>query len=819
MTKAALSDITVVELAGGVAGPYCARLLAAHGARIIKIEPPETGDWARRLLPRVAGVKEGDHSGLFAWLNANKESIALDADSRQDADIIRQICRHAQVVIDDRLDDQRRAAGLDALSLQKVNPGLMLCNVTWFGQHGPYRDYAGGDAVCAALSGLAFGIGEADGPPILPSGYGPQVIAGVTAAVSVMTALLGQGENERGEQIDLSIQEALLILTETGAIARSYEMDSIPQRYGINLFPPTFPMGVYRCADGWVGVTALTPAQWRAFCSLLEIPGAGDDPRFFTSLDRFIAADELDELICPRTLNWSARELVEQGQAVRIPLALVPTPDEILVQPEFVERGGLSTHTLSNHRQFQAPGIPFRLEQTPGNGSGNAPGLDQHRQEILQFCSPQAVTKENPAVKDGPVRPMSAPKTMPLAGLRIIDLSKGWSGPLAARLCADLGAEVIKVEDCRYPDWWRGWESTPEWVAQRDYEKSPAFNSMNRNKYGITLDLTSKEGTDILKRLVADADAVIENYTSTVLRELALDYAHLSKVNPDIVMISMTAYGMSSPWSHHRAYGSTVEQAAGLPHLNGQTEWPPTHQHVALGDAVSGINAAVALLIGLYHKQQTGMGQFIDLSQVECLLPLGAHGIIEYSANEKYWPRLGSRHPEFAPHGVYSCHGEESWLAITCFSNRQWQALVHVLGMDEMAQDARFKDQASRKQNEDALDAMIAAWSHDKTAAQAMHLLQAAKVPAGVVTSAQNLVDNPHLLSRGYFAWAPGVHRDLVMYPLPPYILSGVRQGVRWPAPMLGEHNSIVLQDKLGLTDVEIQHLEDQQIIGTVPII
>ena len=185
MNQGALSNITVVELAQGIAGPYCGRLLAAHGARVIKIEPPLTGDLSRNLLPRQEDSRGQNPSGMFAWLNANKQSIALDANDDSDADCIRRICAQAQVVIDDTVDEQRAGSGLDAASLRGLNPALVLCNVTWFGQTGPYRDFAGGDAVCAALSGLAFGIGETDGPPTLPSGYGPQIIAGVIASASV----------------------------------------------------------------------------------------------------------------------------------------------------------------------------------------------------------------------------------------------------------------------------------------------------------------------------------------------------------------------------------------------------------------------------------------------------------------------------------------------------------------------------------------------------------------------------------------------------------------------------------------------------------
>lgn len=811
MNKGALSDITVVELAEGVAGPYCGRILAAHGALVIKVEPPGTGDHARRILPRREASQDGNASGMFAWLNANKQSIALDVNDQSDATTIRRICADAQVVIDDTIDDQRKAVGLDADSLRNGNPQLILCNVTWFGQTGPYRDYTGNDPICAALAGLAFGIGETDGPPTLPSGYEPQVIAGVTATIAVMTALIGRGENTIGYDIDLGILESCLVLHETGAIARSYDMDSVPRRFGVNRYPPTYPMGVYQCAQGWLGVTALTPAQWRSLCELLQMPEVGLDPRYFTSIERFIKADELDQVLLPAFLKWSARELMEQGQAMRIPLTLVPTMAEMLVLPEFVERGALSRVSFPDGGEFEAPGIPFRLENTPADGSGPVPELDQHRAEILRNLSTATATAA--VGSDTTVR------ERPLQGIRIVDLSMGWSGPLAARYCADLGAEVIKVEACQYPDWWRGWEKTKEWVDERRYEKLPSFNSMNRNKLGITLDLTRKEGADLLKRLVEDADAVIENNTSTVLPKLGLDYAQLKKVNPAIIMISMPAFGMASPWSHYRAYGSTVEQASGLPHLNGLPEWPPTQQHVALGDPVAGINAAVAMLIAIYHKQRTGEGQFIDFSQVESVLPLGAHGIIEQSMNGRSWPRLGSRHPECAPHGVYRCDGEESWIAITCFSDSHWHALAVAIDREDLLQDGRFRDRQRRKENEDALDALIAEWTCQRTAKEAMQLLQQSAVPAGVVTSTQNLLDDEHLQSRGFFEWAKGVHADLRLYPLPAFRMSGERQGVRWPAPKLGEHNDAVLKDKLGLSAAEIQILAEKKIIGTVPII
>lgn len=832
MSDGALANITVIELAQGVAGPYCGRLLAAHGARVIKVEPPVIGDSARNLLPNQQKVENGGTSGIFGWLNANKESIALDRNNAEDAKTILQLCQRAQLVIDDRVGNDRvendRDANLsgdasegcspiDKETLGQKAPHCIYCNVSWYGQSGPYSQYAGSDALISALTGLAFMIGEAGGAPTLPSGYGSQVIAGTTAAIAVMTALISKDDDTQADDIDLSIFEAALVLNETGAIARSYELDSVPQRYGINRFPPTYPMGVFQCSDGWIGITALTPTQWAVLSELLQIPEYGVNPNYYASIDRFLDADALEKVMKPQLLKWSARDLVVAGQNRRVPLALVPTPDEALALPEFVERGAFSTLSLSDGTSFQGPGIPFILNATPADGSGSVPDIDQDRETVLAFLGTAA--KDTAVPNNGGVKELAPAKKKPLQGLRVIDLSKGWAGPLTGRYCADLGAEVIKVEDCRYPDWWRGWEATQQWIDDKEYEKIPAFNSMNRNKYGITLDFTTSEGVELVKRLIKDADAVIENYTSTVLPGLGLDYAELKKINPEIVMMSMPAFGMTSPWSHHRAYGSTVEQASGLPHLNGEAEWPPTQQHVALGDAVAGINGAVALLIGLYHKQQTGSGQFIDLSQVECLLPLAAHGVIDYSLNQSVWPRIGSRHQQHAPHNVFRCDGEESWLAIFCEDNNQWQALANAIGQAELAEDRRFKNASDRKSNEQELDAIIGKWAIAKGAHEAMNYLQSQGVPAAVVGSSQNLVDDQQLQSRGYFEWAPGVHRDVVMYPLTAFTLSGYRQGVISPAPMLGEHNELVLKEKLGLTDDDINVLLEKKVIGTVPIL
>ena len=398
-----------------------------------------------------------------------------------------------------------------------------------------------------------------------------------------------------------------------------------------------------------------------------------------------------------------------------------------------------------------------------------------------------------------------------LAGIRVVDLSMGWAGPLAARHLADMGAEVVKIEGCVRFDWWRGWEATQAWIDDHGAEKNPAFNTVNRNKRDLTLDLSTAIGSDLLKRLVAMSDVVVENYSAGVLPKLGLDYPVLAGINPALVMISMPAFGSNGPWSSYRAYGSTVEQASGLPHLSGEADAPPTMVHVALGDSVGGLNGAAALLTALYHKQNTGEGQHLDLSQSECLFPLGVQGILAQSMTGAPPPRLGNRSPQFAPQGVYPCVGEDEWIAIAIHTDEEWSSLADFTGI------GGFGDMADRMARHDELDRDIADFTRGQVAEVLMLELQAIGVRAGHVASALELATDPHLAGRGFWKFMEREHVGVLPHPAPPYRVGEAPFDIDRPAPTLGQHNREVLNGLLGLSDAEVDDLERRGIIGTRP--
>ena len=446
-------------------------------------------------------------------------------------------------------------------------------------------------------------------------------------------------------------------------------------------------------------------------------------------------------------------------------------------------------------RTVEAPGSPFHLTRTPPDFGGTVPELGEH---------------------DGAIAPRQAPaptatKSRPLEGLRIVDLSMGWAGPICTRNLADLGADVIKIEACGYPDWWRGVDNRLDTVTQRLYEKSSRFNIMNRGKRAITLDLTVPDGVALAKALVKDADAVIENYSAEVLRKFGLDYAELAKVNPSLVMVSMAAFGASGPWRETRAYGSTLEQGSGLPSVGGRAQDPPMMNHLAYGDAVGGLNACSAMLVALLHRRETGEGQFIDLSQVQCMLPFTAAWAIEQSANGHVAPRAGNRHPLFVPHGVFPSAGTDRWVSIAVTDDAMWPALARLIGLDDPA----LANASGRRANEDRIEATIAAWTSARSPDEAMEILQKAGVAAGAVRHPMELLDDTHLKARGFWQWIERAYVGRHPQPSPPYRDEASPIAVRTPAATLGQYNEEVLGGLLGLSKSELERLARDSVIGS----
>jgi crotonobetainyl-CoA:carnitine CoA-transferase CaiB-like acyl-CoA transferase len=402
--------------------------------------------------------------------------------------------------------------------------------------------------------------------------------------------------------------------------------------------------------------------------------------------------------------------------------------------------------------------------------------------------------------------------------LRVLDVSMGWAGPLAGQMFAEMGAEVIKVEDTHHFDWWRGSLSmaAPE---MQPIERASVFNTANRGKRGVTLDLASARGIEILKRLLKVSDILVENFSPGVMNRLGLSYEAVSAINPRMIMISMPSFGLDGPECNARGYGNTVEAMAGVTGLTGYHDGGGQRYTLsnALGDPVGGLHGVFALMVALRERERSGRGQLIELAQVEALIPFVAEAILEYQFTGKAPAARGNRHREHAPHGIYRCAGDDNWIALACETDDQWRSLARALGIERLADEPRFAGVASRKANEDALDAelsrAIASLNPDDCVAR----IRDAGAIAAPVNPAPAVMADAQILSREYFV---AIDRAVVgthLYPGAVARIPDTPLRADAPAPLLGEHNRQVFAELLEMTDDEIAELERSGVIGSSP--
>ena len=386
-----------------------------------------------------------------------------------------------------------------------------------------------------------------------------------------------------------------------------------------------------------------------------------------------------------------------------------------------------------------------------------------------------------------------------LKDIRILDFTWVLAGPYATRLLADFGAEVIKVQ--------------PLLPAEADDEFTREYyNNWNRNKRGITLNLSRPEGVSLVKKLATISDVVIDNFTPRVMANWGLDYENLRQVKPDIITLSMSVMGQTGPWCDYTGFGPTVQALSGITWLTSFPGKAPLGPGFSYADHVAGLYAAAALLGALEYRRRTGEGQHIDISQVEAMTSL-LGGAVMASAGGRDVRPYGNDSPLAAPHNVYRCAGENRWIAIAVRTEEAWLGFRRALGDPPWAGDEKFTTLAGRLDNNEEMDRLIERWTVEHTAEEAMTLLQRNGVAAGVVHNAADLAGNPHLLARGFFIGIQ--HRDSgeTMTDATPIKLSETPADYRRPAPVPGEDNDYVYRELLGMNAGEIASLTENGVI------
>jgi crotonobetainyl-CoA:carnitine CoA-transferase CaiB-like acyl-CoA transferase len=787
-----LAGIRVIDLSAEIAGPYCTKMLADAGAEVIKVESPDGGDPLRRWTASGAPIPEGEDGALFQHLNASKRSVAADLGSAAGRETLLDLSSTADLVVESFDPGELARLGLSLDALQAQSPALSLVSISPWGSTGPWVERPATEFTLQAGTGSTAHRGLEDREPVAVGGRIGEWIAGSFAAVGATLAWLSARNTGRGQHVDLSIFEAML-LSMTYYLDLNGQWREGPLRRGIEV-PSIEP-----AKDGWVGVCTITGQQWKDFCVLIGQPELAEDERYLDGTFRTQQLELMQRIVHGWTRERTVDEIIELASLMRIPVAPIgdgrnlPKMDHFALRGSFVEGPG----------GFLRPRPPFLLEKTALRPFGPAPKLGEHTEEA------RAERKiARPAVTTG-----EGGGALPLTGLRVVELSAFWAGPIAGCVLADMGADVIKVESIQRPDGMRFAGAIP---GERLWEWSPIFAGVNPGKREVTLQLDSEEGMALLERLIRNADVVTENFSARVMDNFGLGWERVHALNPRTIMLRMPAFGLGGPWRDRAGFAMTVEQASGLAWITGYEDIPLVPRGPC--DPIGGMHAVFALLLALEHRRRSGEGQLVEVPLVEAALNVAAEQVIEYSAYGRLLARAGNRGPYAAPQGVYRCAEEDEYLALAVATDAQWQRLCALMDETEWSRDPALASARGRRDAHDEIDAQIGKWCSTQKRDEAVRKLVDAGVPAHPLVNGHYLMPNPQLEHRRFFQVMEHPVTGETRYPGLPMSFSELDRHLHAsPPPTLGQHNDEILGGELGLSADELRDLRERKIIGERP--
>jgi crotonobetainyl-CoA:carnitine CoA-transferase CaiB-like acyl-CoA transferase len=751
-----LNDLRVIELSDRIAGAYCGKLLVDAGADVVKVEPPD-GDPLRHFVATDAVLPADRDAPLFGYLNAGKRSVTADSVT------VGHLLECADVVI---VAQTERA--FDPQHVLERSPQCVVVTVSDFGLTGPWRDRPATEFTLQAWSGLTGFRGDPAGPPISIGGELGEYMAGACAAYGVLALRRRVRQGGPGGHLDMSMLEAITLmqssewlhsqLLKVPPITRSVEVPSIEE-----------------ASDGYVGISMVTGQQWLDFAAMVDCPELTEIPDLRFQLGRWGHRDWIRERIGPWMRERTVDEIVELGQLFRLPIAPLGNGSTIPQMDHLRERGVY----VDNPDGFRQPRAPWLMSATAPAPVRPAPKLgDSDGETLWQPRTPAAPTTTD---------------ELPLAGIRIVDLTAFWAGPSATHSLAAFGADVIKIESIQRPDGIR-YSGGMRTDVDDWWEYGWVFHAMNTNKRSVTLDLESQDGIRLFRQLVSQADAVIENFSPRVMDQFGLGADALLALKPDLVVVRMPAFGLTGPWRDRVGFAPTMEQIAGLAWVTGMPDGPPVPPRGAC-DPLAGAHAAFALLAALDFAERTGVGQLVEVPMIETVLNVTATQTAEFEIFGSILSRRGNHGHPTTLQDLYPCAGDDNWVAICARTGTEREALSEMTGGSELA-----------------------SWLAAQDAEAVVEMLAAAGIPAAVVVSPSMVTENPQLRHRGFFERLEHPRTGEGLYPTPPFaLLDGAKSWLHRTPPTLGQHNSEVLTELCGVSATDLERLAGEGVIGTRP--
>lgn len=776
----ALAGLRVLD-ASDESGRLAGRLLAEMGADVVRVRRGVSG----AALPGAAGERGGV---LDWWYDGGTRRLPLDLDDARDRAAFADLAARCDVLLETERPGRLASLGLGHDVLASANPRLVHVSLTPFGATGPRAHWQASDLVAGALGGVLAVSGTPDQPL---NGWGRQSfnIGGFYGAIAALVGLRIARDEARAVHVDLGLQQCVTSCTEQVLMYWFFPQvfpERIAKRQGALHWTRVYD--VVPCATGHAMVTPAPHAgrlfKWMAEDGMLGSL-AENPPK--TAMELLARNEEIMGAIRAWAATKPAEDVFEGGQSRRLPYGNVQGVREAAAGPQLAARGFLRPVEADGAR-VHVPGPPFRMLDAPPAPA--APPTDEAAAEAVLGAWPPRASGDTASASG---EPSSRSARKPLAGVRVVDFSWVLAGPKTTRVLGDLGADVVKLQT----------EVRSQGTGHNDF---PFFAMWNRSKRSATLDMKHPRALEIVRRLVEQADVVVENFAPGVLERWGIGFETLRSWNERIVCLALSGCGQDGPWRDHVTFAPTIHALCGLTALTNPPGRRDVGHGISISDHVSGLAGALAVLAALDARERTGRGQMIDLSQLELGAYLVGPALLEVTSGGGEATAQGNRDglDDIVPNEVYRS-ADGGWLAVSARDDVEWRRLCDALGDGAVARELRALDVSARRARRGEIDAALAAWASARDADSAMHLLQEAGVPAGKVQDARDLVEaDPQLAARGAFVAVPHATLGTQSFDRFPGTFSGVDLDPYRASPAFGEHTFEVYGELLGMTEEEI---------------
>jgi len=763
------------------------RLLAGLGAEVVRPEPPE-GD-AIRSRPPFARARQGDHAESLAHIvyNAGKRCVRIEANDEGFARV-RALAEAADAVILTSTSPYAPAFQPSPLAWSGAHPGVVFVYVEPFERESPFAGKPFTDLTIAAASGFDWYCGSADGTPEHPKGQLALGYTGIAAAGAVAVGLAARAYGNSAGWFELTAQEAF-------AFAALQSGDPNPLRWHGQLpsrveWGATAARSLHRCRDGKWLTFVMLGAHFDDFAAWLDREGITDKFRDERWLEReyYLAhQEEITEAIAELCRKKDRDEVVREGQDLGLMVMPLSSISDLLADEHFAAR--------RMFREVETCAGTLRLPRAPVVFSGT-PVPDPGRAEcVASTVDAKWEPRERPSA--------NGKADLPLTGMRIADFTWMLAAPVATRVLADMGADVIRIESHARRDMTR--EIGPQPPNYFSLDTNSTQHHANSNKRSIALNLSKPEAVELAREIIATSDIVFENYTPGTMARWGLEPEALLRERPDLIVVSQPAVGYTGPHRHWGAIGNGVAGYGGLNMLTGFPANPPFGVGPIVSDLIAPFVSLTATLAAVEHRRRTGQGQHVDCGMVEATLWMLDTAYAETQLSGRNPEQTGNRSAWMSPHGIFPARGSDEWIAIAARNDAEWAATAKVLGLPDLAHDERFTTLEARKRNEDRLEEYVSRATSRWDRWELAQALLAAGVPAAPVETIRDHLERDHGTRFRYATIQHPYGFEFLV--INQFIRPNGRTVPNRRAPMIGEHSDQILREVLGKTDDEVAAL------------